>query len=146
MSASPKKINFLQFQTIDEPWNIYKLEDGTTVRVREIVAGLIKDSDSTFALQTTHVFNVIPHERCLGLPSPMMKPNEKLEDFIEAEDLKILEKTDNWNEYDVSSDNMRLSVKGEVVSVSRTNRHDERGIPIYIINVQLLVKHKKKTK
>lgn len=72
-----------------------------------------------------------------------LKPEEKLEDYIEAEDLKILNHTDYWNKYHIPSESAKLSIKGVVVIVSRTSRHDEKGIPIYTANVQLLVKTKK---
>jgi len=146
MITQAEKINFLQFEAIDEPWNIYKLEDGSVLRVRIILSGLLKEDDNVFSLQTTRAFNVIPNPKYMGVSSPPLKSNEKLEDYIEADDLKVLEKTDNWNEYEVPSENIKLSVRGELVSVSRTSRHDDRGIPIYIANVQLLVKPKKKTK
>lgn len=137
------KIAYVQYKTIDEPWNTYELEDGTTIRVRLVLGGLIKESDADFSVQTTRVFNVIPDGKYIGVPSPPMKPTEKVEDYIEADDLKVLKKTDNWNEYELDSEKIRLSIKGELVSVSRTSRHDHKGIPIYVIDIQLLVKHKK---
>jgi hypothetical protein len=146
MAQVIEKLKFLPFKIINEPWNEYKLEDGSTLRVKVVLAGLIKENGNEFSLQTTSVFGVIPNPKYIGVPSPPLRPGEKLESYIEAEDLKILEKTDLWNEYELSTENMKLSIKGEVVSVSRTSRHDQRGIPVYTANVQLLVKHKKKTK
>lgn len=144
--TSSKKINFLQFKVIDEPWNEYKLEDGSILRIRLIMSGLMKEDGQTYAIQVSKVFNVIPNEQYVGIASPPLKESERIDDFIEAEDLKILSRTDNWNEYEVPPENLKLNVKGELVSVSRTSRHDDRGIPVYSADVQLLLKHKKKTK
>lgn len=146
MTTQAEKINFLQFETIDEPWNTYKLEDGSILRIRIILSGLLREDGDVFSIQTTNVFNVVPNVEYVGVSSPPLKSNEKLEDYIEADDLKILEKTDKWNEYNIPSENITLSVRGELVSASRTSRHDDRGIPIYTANVQLLVKPKKKKK
>lgn len=146
MTTQAEKTNFLQFETIDEPWNTYNLEDGSILRIRIILSGLLKEDGDVFYLRTTNVFNVVPNVKYVGVPSPPLKSNEKLDNYIEADDLKILEKTDKWNEYNVPSENITLSVRGELVSVSRTSRHDDRGIPIYSTNVQLLVKPKKKKK
>ena len=137
------KIAFVEYKVIDEPWNLYKLADGTVIRLRIILGGLIKENDTDFSAQSTRVFNVIPDDKYVGVPSVPLKPDEKVEDYIEAEDLKILEKTDKWNEYEIGSEKVMLSIKGELVSVSRTSRHDRKGIPVYVTNVQLLVKHKK---
>jgi len=146
MVQAIEKLKFIQFKIINEPWNEYKLEDGSTLRVKVVLTGIIKENENEFSLQTTPVFGVIPNPKYISISSPPLKPEEKLESYIEAEDLKPLEKTDLWNEYELPTENMILSIKGEVVSVSRTSRHDQRGIPIYMVNVQLLVKHKKKTK
>jgi len=146
LSETARKINFLSFNAINEPWNEYKLEDGSTLRVKVILSTLIKENGSQFAVSFTPVFGVIPSPKLVGIPSPPLKTGEKLEDYIQAEDLKIIEKTDLWNEYEVPTENMRLGIKGEVVLASRTSRHDEKGLPIYTINVQVLLKPKKKTK
>lgn len=140
------KLEFLQFKIINEPWNEYKLEDGSTLRVKVVLTGIIKENEGEFSLQTTPVFSVIPNPKYVGSPTPPLKPGEKLESYIEAEDLQILEKTELWNEYELPTENMKLSFKGEVVTVSRTSIRDVKGIPIYTINVQLLIKHKKKVK
>jgi hypothetical protein len=145
MTVPSAEAKFLEFKAINEPWNLYKLEDGSTVKVRIIIGGVMKRDEARFALQSTNVFNVVPNPKFIGIPTPL-RPGEKLDDFIEAEDLKILEKTNYWNEYEVDLENIKLSVKGEVVSISRTNRRDEMGIPVYTVNVQLLIKPTKKKK
>jgi hypothetical protein len=49
----------------------------------------------------------------------------------------------NWNEYELPSEKTLLSIIGILVSAARTSKHDERGIPIYTTNVQLIMKSKK---
>jgi len=144
--AIPEKLTFLEYEVVDEPWNVYKLEDGSTLRAKIVVSGILKTGETTFALQAREVYNVIPNPKYIGVPSPPLKPKEKLDAYIEAEDLKIIEKTDYWNSYSIPSENLVVGVKGEVVLVSRTSRHDEKGIPVYMVNVQLLYKPKKKAK
>jgi hypothetical protein len=138
------KPNFLGFKVLEEPWNEYKLEDGSTLRVKVVVIGVIKENDNAFSFQATNAIGVIPNPKFVGLPSPPLKPGENLQSFIEDDDIKIAEHTDLWNEYEVPSEKIKLSVKGVLVSVGRASRRDERGLPIYIANVQTLIKHKKK--
>ncbi|MGQ9641924.1 MAG: hypothetical protein ACUVUF_07370 [Candidatus Bathycorpusculaceae bacterium] len=144
MSEILAKPNFLDFKVLNEPWNEYKLEDGSILKVKVVVIGVIKESENAFSLQTTNAIGVIPNPKYLGLPSPPLKSGENLSSYIEEDDIKILDHTDYWNEYEIPSENIKLSVKGVLVSVARTNRCDEKGIPIYIANVQTLIKHKKK--
>lgn len=143
MTEVAQKLNFVKFKVLNEPWNTYKLEDGSILRVKVVLVGLLKESGNTFSIQTQNVIGVMPNLKYVGLPSPPLKPGEKLDSYIEAEDLKILEKTDLWNEYELPSENATLKIKGVVVTVSRTSRHDERGMPIYIANIQYLIKPKR---
>jgi hypothetical protein len=146
MTETLTKPRFLEFKVRNEPWNECKLEDGSTLRVKVVLTGLLKEDGTVFSLQTNNVIGVVPNSKYMGLPSPPLKPGEKLESYIEAEDLTILEQTDFWNEYEILSEHMLLKIKGAVVKVSRTSRRDERGIPIYIANIQPLIKHKKEAK
>ena len=142
MTEQTGELKFVEFKVLKEPWNEYKLEDGSTLRVKVVLIGVLKEDD-TFSLQTNNVLGIIPNPKYLSLPSPPLKTDEKLETYIEAEDLKILNHTDHWNEYDLPSESAKLSIKGVVVTVSRTSRHDEKGTPVYSTNVQLLLKPKK---
>lgn len=145
MTLKTRKIDSLKFEVVNEPWNEYELEDGTVLRVKVVVAGVFKEDGEKFSIAHMSVFGVVPEAKYLGAPSPPLKQDEKLQKFIEAEDLKFTQLTDQWNEYDLPSEHIRLSIKGVLVSVSRTSKHDEKGIPVYETNVQLVVKHKKET-
>lgn len=146
MTVQSQEMVFLQFEVTEEPWNVYKLKDGTTLRVKVILKNLIKDAENSYFLGTSNVIGMIPNQKFIGLPSPPLKPGENLESYIEAEDLEILNKTERWNKYEVPSESMTLQIKGVTVSVSRTRRHDEKGLPIYLANIQLLIKPKKRRK
>jgi hypothetical protein len=137
--STPEKLDFLEYEVIEEPWNVYKLEDDSTIRVKIVVSGILKD-DKGLVIQAREVYSVIPNPEYMGVPSPPLKPKEKMDEYLEAEDLKIIEKTDYWNKYSIPSEKLTVSVRGEVVLVSRTSRHDEKGIPVYMVNVQLLFK------
>ncbi len=146
MSETLMKPRFLEFNVRNEPWNECKLEDGTTLRVKVVLTGVLKEDGTAFSLQTNNVLGIVPNLKYVGLPSPPLKSGEKLESYVEAEDIEILEQTDLWNEYEIPSEHTLLRMKGAVVQVSRTSRRDERGIPIYIANIQPLIKHKKEAK
>jgi hypothetical protein len=139
-------LKILDFQVVNEPWNEYKLADGTNLRVKVIMSNILKENGDKFSLSHIPVFSVLPNPKYVGSPSAPLKQGETLAMFIEDEDMKFTQLTDFWNEYLIPSEKIRLSVKGVLISASRTNRHDEKGFPIYITNVQLVAKHKKDTK
>lgn len=143
--ATPSELNFIEFKVRSEPWNEYKLQDGSTLRVKIVLTSVIKE-DEGFSFATNHIISIIPNPKWVGLSSGPLKPGENLESYVEEEDLMILEKTEYWNEYELPSENTKLSIRGVPVTVSRTSRRDAKGIPIYTTNVQLLIKPKKEKK
>jgi hypothetical protein len=136
-------LHFVEFNVLQEPWSTYKLKDGTTLRVKVVLKSLLKESDSSFSIGTNNVVAAIPNPNLVGLPSKLSKGDFDLESNIEAEDLEITEKTEVWNVYELPSEKTLLKIMGVVVSVSRTNKHDEKGIPLYIVNIQCVVKPQK---
>jgi hypothetical protein len=146
MTIARSELKFVDFKVIEEPWNEYKLEDGSTLRVKIVLKQLIKEAEDSFTIGTSNVIAVIPNPDFVGLPSPPLKKDKSLESYIEADDLQINSQTELWNEYELASERMRLKIRGVVVSAARTKRHDEKGIPIYVANVQMLIKPKKRRK
>lgn len=146
MTIAPNDLKFVEFTVVEEPWNEYKLEDGSTLKVKVILKQLIKKGETDFTAGTSNVTVVLPNPKFLGLPSPSLKQGESLDSYIEADDLKINSQTELWNAYDIPSENVQLRIRGVVVSVARTKRHDTEGIPIYGVNIQLLIKYKKQDK
>ena len=140
--AAPNELKIVDFEVVNEPWNEYKLADGSTLRVKVVLVNVINE-DGGFSFEAKNVIGVTPNPDFIGLPSGLLKPGETLESYVEEEDLKILEKTEYWNEYKLPSEKTRLTLKGVPVIVSRTSRRDPKGIPIYTANVQLLIKPKK---
>lgn len=143
MEKPPSEMDFVKFEVLEEPWNDYRLEDGSTLRVKVVLKNVIKETETSFFFQVANVLAVVPNPDYIGLPSPQLKEGENIRSFVEAEDLKILSNTDLWNEYKLPSENITLKIKGVVVEVSRTKRHDRKGLPIYLGNVQVLSKPKK---
>jgi len=143
--ATQSELNIIEFKDLNEPWNEYKLADGSTLRVKIVLTTVIKEVEG-FSFATNHVIGIVPNPKWVGLPSVPLKPGENLESYAEEEDLKILEKTEYWNEYELPSENTKLSIRGVPVTVSRTSRRDIKGMPIYVVNVQVLIKSKKEKK
>lgn len=137
-----KRLTFIDFQVINEPWNIFELKDGSIFKVKIILKNIINDGGGFF-MNVHNVTAVEPNPVLIGDASPPMKEGEKIESYIEEEDIEIIEKTEIWNEYEAPSENLKLKCCPIPVIISRTKRHDERGIPIYASNIQVIYKPKK---
>lgn len=147
MEVAVKELEFLDFKVVSEPWNEYKLSDGSTIRVKVVTQNFIKEKgEDAYSYSTSTVLAVVPNPKYIGVPSPPLKPGERLESYIEAEDLEIVSKTENWNEYEIPSEGISIKIRGFPVIISRTKRHDGKGLPVYLINIQPLVKPKKRRK
>lgn len=141
--SAPTELKFVDFEVQNEPWNTYKLKDGSVLRIKVILVSVIAEEGDELSISTRNTIGVYPNKKFIGFPSPL-KQDEDLESLIEEEDIEIIEKTDNWNKYYFPSEENEINIKGVPVVISRTSKRDEKGIPLYSVNVQLLIKPKKK--
>lgn len=56
------------------------------------------------------------------------------------EDIKFETLQEDWNEYRLKGDNVVLGVKQVVTQVSRTDKFDEKGDPIYHVQLSPIMK------
>lgn len=138
--------DFIDFDIIEEPWNLYKLEDQSILKTRFVLINVLKEKGTPkgtleFGFQSTNVLGVIPPPELIGVPSRPYGP-EELESSVVAEDLKIDRiGEERWNKYKLKNE-IELNVKNVLVTVSRTNKFDQRGLPVYLVNLQAIVKPK----
>ncbi len=129
---------YADFKTIKEVWNEYKLEDGSTVKLRFILVKLIKQPIG-FAINSTIIVGVFSSPDLIGTPSQGIFSPQDLEQSIEKKDLQFETVKEDWNVYELK-DKSKLSIKPILVSIARTNKHDQNGEPIYAVQPQQIVK------
>jgi len=138
--------DFIDFDIIKEPWNLYKLEDKSILKTKFVLINVLKEKGTPkgtleFSFQSSNVLGVVPPPDLIGVPSRPYS-GEELESSIVAEDLKFdIIGEERWNEYKLKN-GIELSVKHVLVTVSRTNKFDQRGLPVYLVNQQAIVKPK----
>ena len=128
--------NEINVEKSDEKWNYYKLEDGTTLKVKIVLIKVIEEgkdplTNPIFGLQSSNVIGVTSPADLIG-----NKPIDKIED------VRFTPLNDEWNEYKLNN-GLTLMLKPALSLVSRIGERDPKGIPIYIIQAQPLVKIKK---
>ncbi|SNQ59904.1 hypothetical protein [Candidatus Methanoperedens nitratireducens] len=129
---------YIGFKTLNEVWNEYELEDGTIIKVKFILIKIIKEN-TAFTLNSQIVTGAIPPQDLIGTPSQGVFSPQELTQSIEKKDMQFKPTKEDWNVYELN-DKSKLSVKPILVSISRTNKHDQHGEPIYAVQTQQIVK------
>jgi len=129
----------VDFKAIKEPWNIYELADGTTLKTRFILTKVLVDGldmakSPVYSVNSQNVVGAFAREERLGEPSKRgYTPQERI-DAIE-EEVEFTTKKEEWNVYEFS-DGTTARIKLVLTSVARTSLFDSNGEPIYLINAQ----------
>lgn len=125
----------IEVEDSEEKWNYYELADGTTLKVKIVLIRVINEGDSHgnigYDLQSAHVMGVKPPAELIG--------REQIDKF---EDIEFNPTNDVWNKYKLKN-GFTLMLKPALTQVNRTGERDPRGIPIYSIQAQPLIKIKK---
>ncbi|MBU4190539.1 MAG: hypothetical protein KJ886_06100 [Candidatus Thermoplasmatota archaeon] len=129
---------YADFKTLKEVWNEYKLEDGTTIKLKFVLIKIIKEN-TVLSLNSQIVTGSIPPSDLIGTPSQEIYLPQDLAQSIEKKDLQFETVKEDWNVYELN-DRSKLSVKPILVSISRTNKHDQHGEPIYAVQTQQIIK------
>lgn len=138
---------YIGFKATHEDWSEYKLEDGAILKARFV---LIKVLDATeydeqgnpiYDVNSTNAVGVFVPEKLRGNPSKERYSRNELEESIVKEDMEFERIKEGWNTYELEN-GAKISVKLILAAVSRTNKFDSRGEPIYIFNIQPLIKGK----
>jgi hypothetical protein len=140
----PPTINYVDFEVLNEPWNRYKLSDGSLLNSRVIVAQIIKPGQydpygkPVYGIMA-QTFNTIRAPRELrGTPTVPAPHSQQLGSSI-AEDVNAVPLNQEDQNIYKCVDGTTIKIKNVFTSIKRTNYHDGLGEPIYIINSQNIV-------
>jgi hypothetical protein len=148
------KFKYIEFETLKEFWNKYRLEDGSILKTKLVLVNILgplnieelvkksKDEKSVFELdlsiQSHNVIGVEVPSNLLGEPSKGSCSVKELNEYIIAPDLDYETVSESHNRYHLILKNtgvdLYLKVKNSPVSVSRTSKFDKFGIPMYVAN------------
>jgi len=127
---------FMDFEVIKEPWNIYSLEDGTFLKIKVILIKVMQDIEKgSYAVNTTNALGILSPN--VNKKAPSTNSEDKLE--IEMKDMNFKVVEESWNEYKLEDGNI-LKIKPAIAAIDRTKFYDVKGDPNYLINCQILVK------
>ena len=135
------------FKIINETWDKHILSDGTTLRARAILAGVMleKSLDELEArirvgekpklglnFRTRNFFEIDSPSELRGQPEKKAYSNEELKKSITEKDIDFKTVQQAWNVYETTN-GIILKLRISIVSVNKTSKFDERGMPVYFV-------------
>lgn len=124
--------------------SFYKLTDGTLLRVVVLLNHIIPVPNKLedYDINTTNIVSCfVPREKRrpeLFVPSP----NVTIQSSVVDEDVELEVLRENFSVYDLTN-GMVVSIKPVLGQVKKTNLYTVIGEPIYITNINPIVKFKK---
>jgi hypothetical protein len=153
----PPSAKFVGFEIEKEDWDKYKLLDGSLLKARFILTGILMDKTIDeirgmlrklppdqvpkigFGFRSQYVFTTEPPQNLRGTPDGRRYSVEELRNSIVKEDIDFETLKSTWNSYRLEN-GITVKCRLSPTVVSRTNKFDEGGMPIYVIDSTIDVK------
>ncbi len=141
------KSDTMEFKVKNEPWAKYKLEDGTLLFARLVVAKIYKTDQydpagqPVYAWSSQNLISTVSTKQMKGTPSatPLTSVDPREYEATPVDFQKVGD--EEWNVYQVV-DGTVISIKIEVSSVMKTEKFQPDGEPFYIVNTGVIPKVK----
>lgn len=150
----PKDGEFINFEIRQEGWNLYRIKDGTLLRGRLVLSGvmvkgkldeIIKQFKPGQKLKLGLVFNPRTVFAAESPPELRGKPDSRsytaaeLKLSIIDEDMDFETEREVWNLYELEN-GITLKMRLSVVSINKTDKFESAGMPLYTVNSNIDVK------
>jgi len=144
---------FVNFKIKHEDWNLYRIEDGSLLRGRIVLSGVLvegsenikekvkknRKSELKLTFRSNRIFAIESPPESRGPPDFNRYTTKELRSFIVREDLDFETIKEIWNVYELEN-GIRLKLRLSPTSISRTSKFDSGGIPIYLIDAVMNAK------
>jgi hypothetical protein len=144
MGTAVPTFTYLDFEILSEPWNKYKLSDGSILFNRVIVVQIVKTSSydiygkPQYGIITNTVNSLRATESLRGAPSvPQPSPLQLGNSIIQ--DVTAIPADEEKSNVYKCSDSSTFKIKNTFASIKRTSFYDMLGEPVYIIHTQNVV-------
>ena len=139
------KFGYANFEIRREDWNAFELKDGSIILLKIVLVkvGQSEETEEDFDMKVNYrdILGLLPNPELCGEPSIKKYTRKELEESIAEKDIDFKQVEDSWNEYKLK-DGRLFYLKPILTMVSRTNKYNEIGEPIYLIQSQVLSKTK----
>lgn len=140
-SRPPPDFESVDFETIDEHWNEYELQNHTKVRGKYIVIRFARDRNNpkpnAIHMSGQNIFSVDAPPEQRGIPTPLTPEEIKRHGGTRVD---VLHSDEKWNKYRIIPTGVVVKVKLVLDEVYRVEgRYDNDGMPAYVITSSPLV-------
>lgn len=135
IAVAAEQSEFEDFKIEKEDWNVYKLTDGTILKLRQILLAVRKDP-ATGDLQpslSNLIMAVLPPKILQGASSSLKYSPQELSESVIEGGVKYEVVQEVANEY-VTKGGLKLVVRLRSINVGKTSKYDASGYPIYLVN------------
>lgn len=149
-----KDARFTSFTIEKEDWNLYKVSDGSLVRARVLLAGFSMENKLEdmvkalkpgqklglrYAFHPRQVISVESPTELRGEPDSKTYTLAELRASIVVEDIDFDTVKEVWNLYKLEN-GMKVKLRITPTIISKTNKFDSGGMPIYVVDSNIGVK------
>jgi hypothetical protein len=130
------------FRIEKEDWNVYKLSDGTILKLRQVLVKVskptvIQPGQPNFQVEpSTLLMATLSPTKLKGPPDPGQYTPEELSTFITAGSMKFKTIRAIINEY-LTTSGIKIHLQLAQINVGRTSKFDSNGDPRYLVNAQI---------
>ena len=150
----PSKAMFLDFEIEQEKWNKYLLEDGSLLRAKFVLTGVLIDKNIEelekeaksgqklrigFAFKSRNLFSIESPTELRGPPDSKKYSLKELRASIVKEELDFETEKATWNSY-LCENGMRMKARISPTSVHMTSKFESSGTPIYVVDSAVDIK------
>jgi len=146
VNVVPKVVRELEFKILKEDWFVYKLVDGTILKIKPVLIKVLETDQinpdtgkKIYEFEGTNIVFVKSPENLKGVPTlPLPPPPEALK--LEKEEVDIEETIQEpWNLYELENGE-KIKQKLIVASIYRIkNKYSRDGNPYYVVQSQMVV-------
>ena len=131
--------DYIDFEMVEEPWNLYKLEDGSLIKFKLVLIKVVpsKTDPENYSFNTANVVGVQSPVELRG--DPTLPPTKGTYNDFEKKDLDFEVIKESWNEYKLKG-GIIVKIKPAITAINKTKSFDRYGEPIYVVHSQPLIK------
>ena len=130
--------NYLDFEIIKEPWNVYNLRDGSKLKIRVMLESawhFNKDGKKNYSVNIKMATIMLCDVSLQGSKNQTKWTKEQFAQNIEVENCQYDTLSYEANEY-ILDDTTRILIHTNLSGLSRTKLYNAVGDKIYIVNAQ----------
>lgn len=138
---SDDELEYLDVRARREEWNVYKLADGTILKLRVVVTRINRPRviGAQVVPDISNVMLICNPPRNKKGPPMLSRPGPgELTDAIIDPDMRFTTIKEPVNEY-LTTDGKRVLVRLRLYNLASTSKYDAKGDPIYLINAKPVV-------